>query len=185
MRSEIKNLFVLHLQMIIENPSSARYLTRPKYKNMVEILFAHLIRWYPQISFEGRDTYALGIEEKIEHHEISKDALRVLREAMLNGKNKKSMKKLLHYEHNVPVDMVKRRLIELIRAGRADFEEIRRLMDSSYEVILISKAEESMIKRMGFTKTGTFDERMNAAGIRLCDSNLKMQILSELKAYNH
>jgi hypothetical protein len=164
MRSEIKNLFVLHLQMIIENPSSARYLTRPKYKNMVEILFAHLIRWYPQISFEGRDTYALGIEEKIEHHEISKDALRVLREAMLNGKNKKSMKKLLHYEHNVPVDMVKRRLIELIRAGRA---------------------EESMIKRMGFTKTGTFDERMNAAGIRLCDSNLKMQILSELKAYNH
>jgi hypothetical protein len=170
--------------MIIENPSSAKYLTRPRQKNMVEILFAHLIRWYPQISLEGRDTYALGIEEKIEHHEISQDAIRSLREAMQRGESKESMKKLLHYEHNVPVDMVKKRLLELLNNSSADFESIKRLMDSSYEVILISKAEESMIRRLGFTKTGTFDERMNAAGISLCDIDLKMQFLRALRAYN-
>jgi hypothetical protein len=106
------------------------------------------VRWYVQVDANGRDNYSAGgIIERFRHCKISKDALNKCREIINDEKNtnksrsekKKKLKGVVHYEHNVPVNVLKNKLLQIEKP--ITFEKVESVLNYEYEVIIISKYE--------------------------------------------
>jgi hypothetical protein len=179
-KNQIKDL-ILDQLMLMSN--YLNLLQRGKYKKMSEVNFDHLVRWYPQICNEGRDSYGLDILKLVENHKISKAAIKSLSLAMEKNLTKDKLRKTIHYEHNVPVDLVRNKIIKLFNTNQFSKNDIKEILETEYEVILIAKSEESLLKKEKLTKKGSYNERILKGSIELANSDEKKLLYEKLKAY--
>ena len=117
--------------------------------NIVNVAFHHLIRWYPQISTCGRDTYALDLIGKLRNWRITSRAINSFRQAYDNldaNSNisllNKTFNESTHPEHNISVNLMK---IKLLNLQQLNIENIRNCLQNNYEVVLISKEEKNVL----------------------------------------
>jgi hypothetical protein len=150
-------------------------------KNITNIAFHHMVRWYPQISNNGMDTYGLGILDKLTNWRLSSRAYNAIleraNELPINATRaelNKALQSVFHPEHNVPVKIKK---LELINLVNPDFEIVRQTLENEYEVILITKQEarvlngrrnsnyqldQQVVMGCGLTSSGSYAERLHA-----------------------
>ncbi len=138
---------------------------------MAETSFDHLIRWYPQVTLNGRDGYGLDIIGRLENSKVTEKARDLLFDICNNFRGKKgqlklTLKKAVHYEHNCPVEVIKRKLISL---ENSRIDEIKATLNDGYEIILISKDEEALLRKKGLTKTAGYHERLESIGNKIID----------------
>jgi hypothetical protein len=148
MKDKIRSVFAAQIKNWLSDNDLRNLLIRTGHKKLPEIAFDHLVRWYVQVDANGRDNYSAGgIIERFRHCKISKDALNICREIINDEKNtnksrsekKKKLKGVVHYEHNVPVNVVKKKLLQIEKP--ITFEKVESVLNYEYEVIIISKYE--------------------------------------------
>ncbi len=150
---------------------------------MSEINFDHLVRWYPQVCNQGRDSYGLDILNLVDNHLISKAAVNDLKSAMKIGLTKYDLRKIVHYEHNQPVDVVRNKIIALFESNQFEEQQLRKILNDDYEVILIAKSEEQKLRKAKLTKKGSYNERLQKASIELIGTEEKSVFYDELAVY--
>ena len=120
-----------------------------KQGNIVNVSFHHLIRWSPQISSCGRDTYSLDLIDKLRNWRITERAINSFRTAYDNldpNSNisllNKTFNESTHPEHNISVNLMKMKLLEI---ENISIDSTRNCLQNNYEVILISKEERNVL----------------------------------------
>jgi hypothetical protein len=116
--------------------------------NLVNIAFHHMVRWYPQISNNGKDTYALHVMQKLENWEISQRAIDSFmmniqfRESITRGELNSTFVQSTHPEHNISVDRMKSILLAL---NNPTLDDVRNCLNDNYNVVLISIEEKNVL----------------------------------------
>ncbi len=173
-------------------------------KNILNITFHHLVRWYPQISLDGRDTYGLSILNQLENWRLSERAEFAIRGKMnelpvniKKGHMNEEFKKLIHPEHNVPVKVKK---LELLASEAPTVNRVLDVLETAYEVILISKEEaavlngnmnteypmDGVLKRgCGLSSTGNFSERLDAINARIISAQNQQNLIQDIQNRFH
>ncbi len=168
-------------------------------KNLVNIAFHHFIRWYPQISDNGLDTYSLSYIDKVKNWEISDRAVIAFQERLnqINGRQSRSLlnqllKETTHPEHNISVDSKKRQLLNLTRPN---LSIVKDCLNDGYKVILLSKDETNVLNGnprneyildgriehgRGMRVHGSYEERLNAIGATVIDQETKDKFIRDL-----
>ena len=183
MKNRIQEAFENQILNWLSNRELRALISREERKTLAETSFDLLIRWYPQISSDGRDSYGLDIIGRLENAKVSMRA-KILIEQICNefigSKNelKKELKRVLHYEHNVPVDVIKKRLIQL---ETINIETIKTLLSNDYSIVLITKAEEQSLRENGYTSRGEYQERLDAISTILIDEETKSELIQTIK----
>lgn len=167
--------------------------------NLINIAFHHLIRWYPQISNDGRDTYKLNYEGKIKNWEISNRAIMAFNERLnqinepYKGKTLDlALKDSTHPEHNVSVNSKKSQLLNL---EVPNLQNVRNCLNEEYKVILLSKEESRVlngnkrneylldgqnIRGQGMNTRGSYEERLSAIGAIVANQQSKDDFIRSL-----
>ena len=180
MKDKIRSVFAAQIKNWLSDNDLRNLLIRNGHKKLPEIAFDHLVRWYLQADANGRDNYSAGgIIERFRHCKISKDALNICREIINDEKNtnksrsekKKKLKGVVHYEHNVPVNVLKNKLLQIEKP--ITFEKVESVLNYEYEVIIISKYENKKIDSGKYKDSGEFLERLEYANISLIESTEK------------
>ncbi len=164
--------------------------------NLINIAFHHLIRWYPQISNNGFDTYKLNYEGKIRNWEISNRAILAFNET-LNHLNEPyrhatfdlALKESTHPEHNVSVNSKKSQLLNL---QEPNLQNVRNCLNEEYKVILLSKEESNVLngnikneykldgqslRGQGMRTRGSYNERLSAIGATIANQQAKDDLI--------
>jgi hypothetical protein len=169
--------------------------------NLVNIAFHHLVRWFPQISDNGLDTYSLNYIDKIRNWEISNRAIIAFQEKLnqITGNHSRSqlnqvLKDSTHPEHNISVDSKKRQLLNL---ERPNLQSVIECLNDGYKVILLSKDESSVLngnpkneyildgkieKGKGMRVNGTYEERLIEIGATVVDQKTKDNFIRTLQS---
>lgn len=168
--------------------------------NLVNIAFHHLVRWYPQISNEGKDTYGLHVIEKLENWKITQRAIKSFMSELLNRQPNSKVelnnlfKQLTHPEHNISVDRMKSILLAL---QDPTIEDVQNCLNNNYGVILISIEEKNVLngnpRKMyqidgqlvpgaGLRVNGDANERMEAIGAEI-DPDKHQNLIDYLNKY--
>jgi len=169
--------------------------------HLINVAFHHLLRWYPQLSINGFDVYKLSFIEKLSNWRITNRAIEAfwLEVKNLPANTKKTrlteiFNQFTHPEHNVPVQVMKLKLIEL---DDFSIEKVRLTLTTDYEVILISKEEENVlngainksylldnneISGAGLRKKGEAAQRLQAVNA-IIDEQKKIDLINWMK--NH
>jgi hypothetical protein len=167
-------------------------------RNLINIAFHHLIRWYPQISDEGFDIYSLDYIGKLRNWDISSRAILLLKERLIQSKKpykkielNKILKDTTHPEHNVSVDLKKAQLLNL---KNPSIDDVRDCLNSDYKVILLSKEEKNVLNGKitkeyvldgtpcfgkGMSTRGSYSERLNSIEASIV-KNEKEELIKEL-----
>ena len=190
MKEKIRSVFAEQIKNWLSDIELRQLLIRNGHKKLPEITFDHLVRWYVQVDDNGRDNYSAGgVIERFRHCNISKEALNLCRLIIREEKNinisktekSKKLKGVVHYEHNVPVKVMKTKLLQLeIPFTLKDVESV---LNNEYEVIIISKGERKKIDSSRYRDTGEFLERLNYANIILVDTNEKDEFINEISLW--
>ena len=173
-------------------------------KNILNITFHHLVRWYPQISSDGRDTYGLSILNQLENWRLSERAELAIRAKMnelpvniKKGLMNEEFKKLIHPEHNVPVKVKK---MELLASEAPTVNRVHHVLETGYEVILISKEEAAVLNGSmktlfsldvaqrngcGMSSTGKFTERLDAIDARIISAQNQQNLIQDIQNRFH
>ena len=164
--------------------------------NLTNIAFHHLIRWHPQISDDGYDTYNLNFIDKIRNWEISMRGI-IAFEKKLNHSDRLSSISLInkvliestHPEHNVSVDSKKQQLLKL---ENYNLKTVQDCLNEEYKVILLSKEESNVlngsvnkeykldgknIRGIGLRTIGSYTERLNAIGASIATKQEKEALI--------
>ena len=169
-------------------------------RNIINIAFHHLIRWYPQSSTDGLDIYSLNAIQKIENWKITrraKDAF-IYEIGLINNPSlrdfNKILKKTAHPEHNISVSLMKTKLLNLTDLNVENIYEC--LNPINYYVVLMSEQESlvlngSLQKRYfldgmevfgrGMRIIGEAHERIDAVNAEIISDEEKAQLVSYLK----
>lgn len=200
----MRAFFVKKVHEYLHDPQIIQALKRRNGKNLLETNLDLLIRWYAQVDDLGKDTYGYNILNRVQHFKVTERARDVLGRMM--DKNKplstiqseffKTLIKATHYEHNAPVDVIKKRLLKLgINPTITRVEEVLR---TDYEVIITSKEESKVLggskkkfypldgratKGLAMSKTGNGNERLDAIGAGIISSTEKDKLISKLNVY--
>lgn len=167
--------------------------------NLINVAFHHLIRWHPQVSHEGFDTYKLNCIEKLRNWEISDRAIIAVTErlAQINAPCRLKMLndvffELTHPEHNVSVNLKKRQLLNL---DNPNLENVRSCLNDDYQVILLSKEESQTLNGRpmkqymldgqyqsgkGLSTKGSYTERLEVIGATIADIQTKDELIRHL-----
>jgi hypothetical protein len=167
--------------------------------NLVNIAFHHFIRWYPQISDNGLDTYSLNYIDKIKNWEISNRAIIAFQERLnqITGRHSRSqlnqiLKDSTHPEHNISVDSKKRQLLNL---ETPNLNSVVNCLNDGYKVILLSKDERDVLNGnpnneyildgriehgRGMRVQGSYEERLNTIGAIVIDQQTKDNFIRNL-----
>ncbi|MFC2176123.1 hypothetical protein ACFLR1_04050 [Bacteroidota bacterium] len=163
-----------------------------------------LIRWCAQVDDLGKDTYGYNILERVKCFEVTERARDVLERKLdenppLSIKRAELFKELImatHYEHNAPVDVIKKRLLKL--GGKPTIEEVELVLKTDYEVIITSKEESKVlggsktktfsldgqvINGLGMSKTGGGKGRLKAVGSIVITNAAKERLIERLRGY--
>lgn len=117
--------------------------------DIIYITFRHLVRWYPQVSNNGKDTYSLNFLEKLYNWEITERAIKAFKNAVKDKKDlsisklNKIFNKETHPEHNIPVDKMISRLLELQKNSTE--QDVIDCLKNDYEVVIISNDESKVL----------------------------------------
>jgi hypothetical protein len=154
MKKEIQDLFQHQIAEWLTNDKLRPHLTRIENKTLAEISFDHLIRWYPQVALNGRDSYGLDIIGRIENSMVSEKARDLLVDLCKHHQGtkaelKQKLKKAVHFEHNSPVDVIKWKLIGL---ENVRIEDIKNILNEGYAIILITQDEAELLRKKGSRK---------------------------------
>lgn len=164
--------------------------------NLTNIAFHHLIRWHPQISDDGYDTYNLNFIDKIRNWEISRRGI-IAFEKKLNHSDRLSSISLInkvliestHPEHNVSVDSKKQQLLKL---ENYNLKTVQDCLNEEYKVILLTKEESNVlngsvnkeykldgknIRGKGLRTIGSYTERLNAIGASIATKQEKEALI--------
>lgn len=174
MKKLIKDIFIKQILEYLTNDEYRSLIIRDKRKrNLAETSFVHLIRWYPQINEEGRDSYGLSLFDKISHCEVSKKALDLISSDLKNGIEVQAIQKKIHYEHNAPVNTIKNKLLAL---DNPNFETVKNTLEFEYKIVLITKQEADIINDK-FKSTGNFNERFKIAEIEIVEKSKCLELI--------
>ena len=168
-------------------------------RNLINVAFHHLIRWHPQVSHEGFDTYKLSCIEKLRNWEISNRAIVAFTERLsqINTPCRMKMlndvfKELTHPEHNVSVNLKKTQLLNL---ANPNLENVRSCLNNDYKVILLSKEESRVLNGKstnqymldgqyqsgrGLSTKGSYTERLESIGATIVDFQSKDDLIRHL-----
>jgi hypothetical protein len=171
-------------------------------KNIVNIAFHHMVRWYPQISNNGMDTYGLGLLDKLTNWRLSSRAHDAILERAhelpinaIRAELNNAFRSILHPEHNVPVKVKKQELINLVNP---DIERVRESLEKEYEVILITKKEASVLNGRrncnyqldqqiiigcGLSSSGSYAERLHAIEAVIIPERTKENLIEYLRGH--
>lgn len=183
MKKEIQDLFQHQITEWLTNEKLRPHLTRTTNKTLAETSFDLLIRWYPQVASNGRDSYGLDIIGRIENSIVSEKARDLLVDIVndfqgTKAQLKQNLKKAVHYEHNSPVDVIKRKLIGL---ENVRLDEVKKILNEDYAIVLITKNEEELLRKKGFAKTGSFKERLEVIGAITLDEKSKKELILSIQ----
>lgn len=193
-----KQFFIREITNWLNQPNAREILSNNR--NIIAIAFHHLVRWYPQVSSDGRDTYVLDILNQLENWRLSERAEFAIRAKMnelpvniKKGHMNEEFKKLIHPEHNVPVKVKK---LELLASVAPTVNHVHHVLETGYEVILISKEEAAVLngntktlypldgaqrKGCGMSSKGNFHERLDAIDARIISEQNHQNLIQEIK----
>ena len=179
MKEDIQNIFEHQITEWLTNEMLRPHLTRTNNKTLAETSFDLLIRWYPQVAANGRDSYSLDIIGRLQNSMVSEKARDLLIEICRDFQGtkkelKQNLKKAVHFEHNSPVDVVKRRLLSI---EQVKSESVKSILNDSYIIVLITKDEEKLIRNKGLAKTGGFNQRLDEIGAILLSDTSKNDLI--------
>lgn len=184
-KADIQTILAKQIKQWLTDPTMRCFLDRVKNKTLAETNFDLLIRWYPQVAFNGRDSYGLDIIGRLENALVSEGAKNKLKEISKEhfdsiSELRKALKKSVHYEHNCPVDVIKRRLL-VLDLNTITFESVRAVLEEGYAIVLISKEEEQHLREKKLIKKGDFESRLKAIGAKLLNGTQKQDLMRDLK----
>ena len=87
---------------------------------------------------------------------------------------KNRLKKVVHFEHNTPVDVVKRKLLNLDIVTN---KNVHLILNDCYNIILVTKEEEKLIRKNGLAKSGEYYQRLVSIGAKLIDEVSKKDLI--------
>jgi hypothetical protein len=167
--------------------------------NLVNIAFHHFIRWYPQISDNGLDTYSLNYIDKIRNWEISNRAIIAFQDRLnqIPGRHSRSqlnqvLKDSTHPEHNISVNSKKRQLLNL---ESPNLNSVINCLNDGYKVILLSKDESNVLNGnprneyildgriehgRGMRVKGSYEERLNTIAATVIEQQTKDNFIRNL-----
>ena len=143
-----------------------------------------------QVDENGRDNYSAGgVIERFRHCKMSKQALISCRLIIRDEKNikkskaekSKKLKDIVHYEHNVPVKVMKQKLLQI--ETPFTLNKVEKVLNNDYEVIIISKDERKRIDSSKYKDTGEFSERLKYANVTLINTNEKVELINEINTW--
>jgi hypothetical protein len=187
MKEKIRSVFAEQIKNWLSDSELRKLLIRKGYKKLPEITFDHLVRWYVQVDENGRDNYSAGgIIERFRHCKISKEAMDLCRLIIRNEKTttksktekSKKLKAIVHYEHNVPVKVMKQKLLQI--ETPFTLKDVESVLNNDYEVIIISKEERRRIDSSKYKDAGEFLERLNYANVIIIDTNEKEELINDI-----
>lgn len=184
MKKEIQDLFQHQIAEWLTNEKLRPHLTRIENKTLAETSFDHLIRWYPQVALNGRDSYGLDIIGRIENSMVSEKARDLLVDHCKHHQGtmaelKQKLKKAVHFEHNSPVDVIKWKLIGL---ENVRIEDIKNILNEGYAIVLITQDEAELLRKKGFEKTGEFKQRLEAISATIVDEKSKQDLILRIQS---
>ncbi len=183
MKNEIQGVFEHQIMEWLTSQRLRPLLTRTTKKTLAETSFDLLIRWYPQVASDGRDSYGLDIVGRLENSTISEKARELLLHICKTFKGskkdiKQELKRSVHFEHNSPVDVVKKKLLNL---KHVTIENVKQILNDGYSVVIITKEEENLLRKKGLSKTGEFQLRLYSIGAKLIDDGSKNELIQEIQ----
>jgi hypothetical protein len=190
MKEKIRSVFAEQIKNWLSDIELRQLLIRNGHKKLPEITFDHLVRWYVQVDENGRDNYSAGgVIERFRHCKMSKQALISCRLIIRDEKNikkskaekSKKLKDIVHYEHNVPVKVMKQKLLQI--ETPFTLNEVEKVLNNDYEVIIISKDERKRIDSSKYKDTGEFSERLKYANVTLINTNEKVELINEINTW--
>lgn len=184
MKEKYREFYATEICRWLLNHDLISMLHRPNGKSLIETSFDHLVRWYPQIDELGRDTYGFTPLERIERLPISErvmdDVITYLNSivSVSNGDFNEYFKKRIHYEHNAPVDVIKK---ELLKLDKPDVKSVSSILNNGYDVVILKKEEVIKLASLGLSKKGSYEERLNAIGGSVIGLDEKMELINLIK----
>jgi hypothetical protein len=170
----------------LDNENSRQHLTETG--NLVNIAFHHMVRWYPQISNDGKDTYALGVMRKLENWEISRRAIESFktniqfRENITKSELSKIFTQSTHPEHNISVNRMKSILLGL---NNPTLQDVRNCLNDNYKVVLISIEEKNVLNGNRRRMYKIDDQMVAGAGMRVNgEANERLTAISAIIDHN-
>lgn len=180
MKKDIQNIFEHQITEWLTNEMLRPHLTRTSNKTLAETSFDLLIRWYPQVAKDGRDSYGLDIVGRLKNSFISQNANNALIDICrdFQGTNaaelKQNLKRAVHFEHNSPVEVVKRRLLGL---EHININIVKSILNDGYSIVLISRDEERLIRENKLGQIGEFNDRLAKIGAILLNESSKSDLI--------
>jgi hypothetical protein len=184
MKKDIQNIFEQQITEWLTNEMLRPHLTRTRNKTLAETSFDLLIRWYPQVALDGRDSYGLDIIGRLQNSMVSERARDLLIEICrdFQGTNaaelKLNLKRAVHFEHNSPVDVVKRKLLGL---EQININTVKTILNDGYSIVLITRDEERLIRENRLGQIGEFHQRLDAIGARLLNESSKSDLIDVIQ----
>jgi hypothetical protein len=168
-------------------------------KNWVDLTLKLMIRWYHQLDENGHDTYgkwlifnsmyrytydaAVKENELRKQLNIQKTNLDTNNDEDAKIKLYKSLKLGLHYEHNVPVKLKVKEIIDLhisktVNSEFITLEELHQRLNEQYEIIIITEEQRIKLdtpttiigakgkrKTVCYKESGGYNERLSIIGV--------------------
>lgn len=133
-----------------------QWLTREEIREHLEngnsllsIAFKKMIRWHPQVSMiDHADIYGLSFWRKINEWRMTNRAIESFMQeidGLINprlGDLNRALKVSTHPEHNIPVSLMSQKIINL---QTPMLNDVSNLLNTNYEVLLISQHEKSVL----------------------------------------
>ena len=74
LKADVQAILAKQITQWLTDPTMRCFLDRVNNKTLAETNFDLLIRWYPQVAFNGRDSYGLDIIGRLENAFVSQEA---------------------------------------------------------------------------------------------------------------
>jgi hypothetical protein len=167
--------------------------------SLLSIAFKKMIRWHPQVSMiDHADIYGLSFWRKINEWRMTNRAIESFRREINGLRNpilgdlNRALRNSTHPEHNIPVSLMSQRIINL---RTPTINDVRNLLNTNYEVLLISQHEKSVLNgnpnRMyqldgaevhgaGLGQGGEAQERLDAIHA-LVDEDARAKLVNDLQ----
>lgn len=197
MSQAIKNFLAQRIHSVL---SEKEYLSLLKVKGVSrrKIIDQALdldIRWYAQCDSDGIDTYGYDLARVVMNHRITKRAAIKLKGLLTDGKAISELERSVHYEHNPPVKVIREKLLDFTRNKSISIKDVKKLLDTKYEVIILSNDENLVLNRAngtfsldgkpkvacGYSVKGSWKERLEKIDAKFASAQERKSLVRMLE----
>jgi hypothetical protein len=194
----MKSFFEEQITRYLNDPQVRSVLARPTYKLLIETNLDLMIRWHAQCDVHGRDSYGFSTAALVSTFEVSERAAQVIEDILASPVTRedkcRKLRHDLHYEHNPPVEVIKRQLVALPCPASA--EAVLAVLNGNYGIVILSNEEAraldgnprntypldgSMVNGAGMSRTGSASDRLGRIKASLIGAKRKEALSNELK----